>query len=105
MSERDLVDELKANIKDLQDEKADMAKTIEGKERRIKQILIKLEHATKDVQSTGHKIGEQNKVIADLEAKLDTKEKLLDEALQKIKGTQDDPAEPPQEVLEQSEEA
>ena len=104
MSERDLVDELKANIKDLQDEKADMAKTIEGKERRIKQILIKLEHATKDVQSTGHKIGEQNKVIADLEAKLDTKEKLLDEALQKIKGTQDDSAEPPDEVLEQSEE-
>ena len=104
MSERDLVDELKANIKDLQDEKADMAKTIEGKERRIKQILIKLEHATKDVQSTGHKIGEQNKVIADLEAKLDTKEKLLDEALQKIKGTRDDPAEPPEEVLEQSEE-
>ena len=104
MSERDLVDELKANIKDLQEEKADMAKTIEGKERRIKQILIKLEHATKDVQSTGHKIGEQNKVIADLEAKLDTKEKLLDEALQKIKGTQDDSAEPPEEVLEQSEE-
>ena len=104
MSERDLVDELKANIKDLQDENADMAKTIEGKERRIKQILIKLEHATKDVQSTGHKIGEQNKVIADLEAKLDTKEKLLDEALQKIKGTQDDSAEPPEEVLEQSEE-
>ena len=104
MSERDLVDELKANIRDLQDEKADMAKTIEGKERRIKQILIKLEHATKDVQSTGHKIGEQNKVIADLEAKLDTKEKLLDEALQKIKGTQDDSAEPPEEVLEQSEE-
>ena len=104
MSERDLVDELKANIKDLQDEKADMAKTIEGKERRITQILIKLEHATKDVQSTGHKIGEQNKVIADLEAKLDTNEKLLDEALQKIKGTQDDSAEPPEEVLEQSEE-
>ena len=104
MSERDLVDELKANIKDLQEEKADMAKTIEGKERRIKQILIKLEHATKDVQSTGHKRGEQNKVIADLEAKLDTKEKLLDEALQKIKGTQDDSAEPPEEVLEQSEE-
>ena len=104
MSERDLVDELKANIKDLQDEKADMAKTIEGKERRIKQILIKLEHATKDVQSTGHKIGEQNKVIADLEAKLDTKEKLLDEALQKIKGTQDDSAVPLEEVLEQSEE-
>ena len=90
MSERDLVDELKANIKDLQDEKADMAKTIEGKERRIKQILIKLEHATKDVQSTGHKIGEQNKEITELKAKLETKSKLLDEALQKIKDIHDD---------------
>ena len=42
MSERDLVDELKANIQDLQSEKAEMAKTIESKERMIKQILIKV---------------------------------------------------------------
>ena len=47
--------------------------------------MIKLEHATKDTQTVGHKISEQNKEIADLHAKLETKEKLLDEALAKIK--------------------
>ena len=62
-----------------------MARTIETKERRIKQIMIKLEHATKDTQSVGHKISEQNKQIVDLEAILETKERLLDEALIKIK--------------------
>ena len=85
MSERDLVQELKANIKDLQSEKADMAKTIESKERRIKQLLIKLEHATSDVQAVGHKIGEQNKQITELEAKLEAKRELLDEAVNKLK--------------------
>ena len=85
MSERDLVQELKANIKDLQSEKADMAKTIESKESRIKQLLIKLEHATSDVQAVGHKIGAQNKHITELEAKLEAKEELLDEALDKLK--------------------
>ena len=90
MSERDLVDELKANISDLQSEKSEMAKTIESKERRIKQILIKLEHATQDTKSIGHKVGEQNKEIADLQAKLETKEKLLEEALIKIKTLTDE---------------
>ena len=85
MSERDLVDELKANIQELHQEKADMAKTIESKERRIKQILVKLEHATQDTKTAGHKIGEQNKEISDIKAKLETKERLLDEALVKIK--------------------
>ena len=59
----------------------------------MKQVMIKLEHATSDVQSTGHKIGEQNKQIAELQAKLDTKEKLLEEALQKIKDINDDSTE------------
>ena len=90
MSERDLVQELKANIVDLQSEKADLARTIETKERRIKQIMIKLEHATKDTQSVGHKISERNKQIVDLEAKLETKERLLEEALIKIKKLTDD---------------
>ena len=90
MSERDLVDELKNNIQDLQSDKADMQRTIETKERRIKQLLIKLEHATKDTQSVGHKIGEQNEIIVELKAKLETKEKLLDEALTKIKELQND---------------
>ena len=85
MSTNDLVRELKENIKDLQKEKADMARTIETKESRIKQIMIKLEHATSDVQAVGHKIGEQNKQITELEAKLEAKRELLDEAVNKLK--------------------
>ena len=90
MSERDLVDELKANIQDLQSEKAEMAKTIESKERRIKQILIKLEHAKQDVKSVGHAKVKSDKEINVLNAKLETKEKLLDEALTKIKELRND---------------
>ena len=56
----------------------------------MKQVLIKLEHATSDVQTVGHKIGEQNKQIAELQAKLETKDKLLEEALDKIKDIKDD---------------
>ena len=56
----------------------------------MKQVLIKLEHREQDVHSCGHKIGEQNKEIADLKAKLETKSRLLDEALQKIKDINDD---------------
>ena len=85
MSERDLVKELKAQIADLTADRDDALAKVKAKESRMKQVLIKLEHATSDVQATGHKIGEQNKKIADLEAKLATKEELLEEALTKIK--------------------
>lgn len=85
MSERDLVKELKATIADLTTDRDEALAKVKAKESRMKQVMIKLEHATSDVQSTGHKIGEQNKVIAELQAKLEAKEKLLDEALQKIK--------------------
>ena len=90
MSERDLIKELKAQITDLTADRDDALSKIKAKESRMKQVMIKLEHATSDVQSTGHKIGEQNKRIAELEAKLDTKSKLLDDALQKIKDIHDD---------------
>ena len=85
MSERDLIKELKATIADLTADRDEALAKIKAKESRMKQVMIKLEHATSDVQATGHKIGEQNKKIADLEAKLATKEELLDEALIKIK--------------------
>tara|TARA_B100001113_G_C20777674_1_gene478152 strand:+ start:56 stop:391 length:336 start_codon:yes stop_codon:yes gene_type:complete len=85
MSERDLVKELKATIADLTQDRDDALAKIKAKESRMKQVMIKLEHATSDVQATGHKIGEQNKKILDLEAKLATKEELLEEALIKIK--------------------
>ena len=90
MSERDLVRELKETIKDLTKDRDEALAKVLTKESRLKQVMIKLEHATGDVQSIGHKIGEQNKQIADLEAKLDTKERLLDEALERIKSLTDD---------------
>ena len=90
MSEKDLVKELKAEIAEITKDRDDALAKVKSKESRMKQVLIKLEHATADVQSVGHKIGEQNKEIADLQAKLDTKDRLLGEALQKIKDMHDD---------------
>jgi len=90
MSERDLIRELKENIKELAQDRDDALAKCKTKESQLKQVMIKLEHATADVQSVGHKIGEQNKTIAELEAKLHTKEKLLDEALERIKSLTDD---------------
>jgi len=90
MSERDLVRELKETIKDLTKDRDDALAKVLAKESRLKQVMIKLEHATSDVQSIGHKIGDQNKQIADLEAKLQTKDRLLDEALERIKSLTDD---------------
>ena len=90
MSERDLVKELKAEIVEITKDRDDALAKVKSKESRMKQVLIKLEHATEDVHHCGHKIGEQNKEIAELKAKLDTKGRLLDEALQKIKDIHDD---------------
>jgi chromosome segregation ATPase len=90
MSEKDLVKELKAEIVEITKDRDDALDKMKSKESRMKQVLIKLEHATQDVHTCGHKIGEQNKEIAELKAKLDTKGRLLDEALQKIKDIHDD---------------
>ena len=90
MSEKDLVKELKAEIIEITKDRDDALAKVKSKESRMKQVLIKLEHREQDVQSCGHKIGEQNKKIADLEAKLETKARLLDEALQRIKDIHDD---------------
>ncbi len=93
MSDKDLVKELKAELAEITKDRDDSLAKIKSKESRIKQVLIKLEHREQDVHSCGHKIGEQNKEIAELKAKLDTKGKLLDEALQKIKDIHDDSTE------------
>ena len=90
MSEKDLVRELKENIKELTQDRDDALAKVKTKESRMRQVMIKLEHATQDVQTVGHKIGEQNKQIAELEAKLLTKDKLLEEALIKLKDIHDD---------------
>jgi peptidoglycan hydrolase CwlO-like protein len=93
MSEKDLVKELKAEIVEITKDRDDALDKVKAKESRMKQVLIKLEHATQDVQAVGHKIGEQNRQIAELESKLDTKGRLLDEALEKIKGIHEDSTE------------
>ena len=93
MSEKDLVKELKSEIIEITKDRDDALEKMKSKESRMKQVLIKLEHATEDVHHCGHKIGEQNKRIAELEAKLDTKDRLLDEALQKIKDIHEDSTE------------
>jgi len=93
MSDKDLVKELKAELTEITKDRDDTLAKMKSKESRIKQVLIKLEHREQDVHSCGHKIGEQNKEIAELKAKLDTKGKLLDEALQKIKDIHDDSTE------------
>jgi uncharacterized protein involved in exopolysaccharide biosynthesis len=90
MSEKDLVKELKAEIIEITKDRDDALAKVKSKESRMKQVLIKLEHREQDVQSCGHKIGEQNKEIADLKAKLETKTRLLEEALQRIKDINDD---------------
>ena len=85
MSEKDLVKELKTQIADLTQDRDDALAKVKTKESRMKQVMIKLEHATSDVQATGHRIVEKDKEIAKLKAKLDTKEELLQDALTKIK--------------------
>jgi len=103
MSERDLVKELKAEIVEITKDRDDALEKMKSKESRMKQVLIKLEHATEDVHSCGHKIGEQNKRIAELEAKLDTKDRLLDEALEKIKNIHNDSTTEPSQTITDSE--
>jgi len=93
MSEKDLVKELKAEIAEITKDRDDALGKMKSKESRMKQVLIKLEHATQDVHSCGHKIGEQNKEIAELKAKLDTKSKLLEDALNRLKDIHDDSTE------------
>ena len=100
MSEKDLVKELKAEIAEITKDRDDTLAKMKSKESRIKQVLIKLEHREQDVHSCGHKIGEQNKEIAELKAKLDTKGRLLAEALEKIKTIHDDSTTEPSEPAE-----
>ena len=87
MSERDLIQELKSTINDLSAEKDDLLKTIKQKEARIKTVMIKLEHSTADVSTTGKKIAEQDKEITKLKEKLKDKNKIvkkeIDEEIEK----------------------
>ena len=93
MSDKDLVKEFKAELAEITKDRDDALAKVKSKESRMKQVLIKLEHREQDVHSCGQKIGEQNKEIAELKAKLETKSRLLEEALQRIKDINDDSTE------------
>ena len=93
MSEKDLVKELKSAITDLTQDRDDALAKVKTKESRMKQVLIKLEHSTSDVQNLGHKVADKDKEISKLQAKLDTKERLLKEAVNKLKDIHDDSTE------------
>ena len=51
MSEKDLVKELKAEIVEITKDRDDALTKVKSKESRMKQVLIKLEHATADVHA------------------------------------------------------
>ena len=104
MSTNDLVKELKATIQDISKDRDDALANAKTKESRIKQLMIKLEHSTADVHSCGQKIGDLNKEIATLEAKLETKTRLLDEALDRIKKIHDDSTREQSDTVEHNEE-
>ena len=93
MSDKDLVKEFKAELAEITKDRDDALAKVKSKESRMKQLLIKLEHREQDVHSCGQKIGDQNKEIAELKAKLETKARLLEEALQRIKDINDDSTE------------
>ena len=98
MSEKDLVKELKAEVVEITKDRDDALAKVKSKESRMKQVLIKLEHREQDIHACGHKIGDQNKEISELKAKLETKSRLLDEALTKIKSLSDDSTQQPETV-------
>ena len=84
MSDRDLVQELKATIAELSKDRDNALDSVKTKEARTKQVMIKLEHATQDVDSVGHKIGDQNKEIEKLKEKLKDKNKVVKKEIDEV---------------------
>ena len=58
MSTNDLVSELKAHIKELTSEKDELNKTVALKDARIKQLLIKIEDANREVKAIAKRMDE-----------------------------------------------
>lgn len=63
MSQKDLVIELKYQIKQLMSEKDEMHKALVDKDGQIKKLLIKLEQANDDTQSCAKRLGEVQKQL------------------------------------------
>ena len=63
MSNKDLVIELKYQIKQLMSEKDEMHKALVDKDGQIKKLLVKLEQANDDTQSCAKRLGEVQKQL------------------------------------------
>lgn len=63
MSQKDLVIELKYQIKQLMSEKDEMHKALVDKDGQIKKLLVKLEQANDDTQSCAKRLGEVQKQL------------------------------------------
>ena len=63
MSQKDLVIELKYQIKQLMDEKERLHDGLKEKDGQIKKLLVKLEQANDDTQSCAKRLGEVQKQL------------------------------------------
>ena len=77
MSDQDLVQELKATIKDLTEEKEDLHLAIRHKESRLKQLTIKFEQTNQDLKSVGREIAKKDKEITVLQKKVEAQDKKI----------------------------
>lgn len=77
MSNKDLVSELKAHIKELSAEKDALVKTVAIKDSRIKQLLLKIEDANDEVKSTVKKMEEYKEETADANEEVEKMKKKI----------------------------
>ena len=77
MSNKDLVSELKAHIKELSAEKDALVKTVATKDSRIKQLLLKIEDANDEVKSTVKKMEGYKNETADANEEVEKMKKKI----------------------------
>jgi chromosome segregation ATPase len=83
MSQKDLVVELKFQIKQLMDEKEKLHDGLKEKDGQIKKLLVKLEQANDDTQACAKRLGEVNKQLEFLKEKFTVSQPKLQSELEK----------------------
>jgi chromosome segregation ATPase len=82
MSQKDLVVELKFQIKQLMEEKERLHDGLKEKDGQIKKLLNKLEQANDDTQSCAKRLGEANKQLDFLKEKFSVSQPQLQSELE-----------------------
>ena len=83
MSNKDLVAELKAHIKELTTEKTELNRALALKDSRIKQLLLRVEDSNVEVQAIAKKMEEFKQATADANEEVDKLKKTLRELEEK----------------------